>query len=183
MSVQTKCRAELTSYASSSVVDSRIRLPIWRQLISFTSLIDAPANVVPIGTQLTTNDVINVTAQTNYGRTDNRGFGSMQAVRLFIGASEKEITNAGFTVDQSDSVIVWNKSVGFAFYSAEHYGGCTSYADAMRQFLLFGEYVDISTTNLAACVCVCVRARAQNLTNFCPGALISTPNVPKIWFA
>ena len=35
----------------------------------------------------------------------------------------------------------------------------------------------ISTTNLAACVCV------QNLTNFCPHALISTPNVPKILFA
>ena len=29
----------------------------------------------------------------------------------------------------------------------------------------------ISTTNLAACVCA-------NLTNFCPYALISTPNVP-----
>ena len=39
----------------------------------------------------------------------------------------------------------------------------------------------ISTTNLAACVCVC--ARAQNLTNFCTHALISTPNVPKILFA
>ena len=35
----------------------------------------------------------------------------------------------------------------------------------------------ISTTNLAACVSV------QNLTNFCPSALISTPNVPKILFA
>ena len=35
----------------------------------------------------------------------------------------------------------------------------------------------ISTTNLAACVC------AQNVTNFCPYALISTPNVPKILFA
>ena len=33
------------------------------------------------------------------------------------------------------------------------------------------------TTNLAACVSV------QNLTNFCPAALISTPNVPKILFA
>ena len=37
----------------------------------------------------------------------------------------------------------------------------------------------ISTTNLAACVCVCV----QNLTNFCPHAFISSPNVPKILFA
>ena len=37
----------------------------------------------------------------------------------------------------------------------------------------------ISTTNLAACVCVC----AQNLTNFCPHAFISNPNVPKIVFA
>ena len=35
----------------------------------------------------------------------------------------------------------------------------------------------ILTTNLAACVC------AQNLTNFCPHALISNPNVPKILFA
>ena len=34
-----------------------------------------------------------------------------------------------------------------------------------------------STTNLAACVSV------QNLTNFCPHALISTPNVPKFFFA
>ena len=34
--------------------------------------------------------------------------------------------------------------------------------------------LSISTTNLAACVCVCV----QNLTNFCPHAHISTPNVP-----
>ena len=32
----------------------------------------------------------------------------------------------------------------------------------------------ISTTNLDACVCMCL----QNLTNFCPYALISTPNVP-----
>ena len=37
----------------------------------------------------------------------------------------------------------------------------------------------ILTTNLAACVCVC----AQNFTNFCPYALISSPNVPKILFA
>ena len=35
----------------------------------------------------------------------------------------------------------------------------------------------ILTTNLAACVGV------QNLTNFCPHALISTPNVTKILFA
>ena len=35
----------------------------------------------------------------------------------------------------------------------------------------------ISTTNLAACVC------PQNLTNFCPYAFISSPNVPKILFA
>ena len=37
------------------------------------------------------------------------------------------------------------------------------------------------TTNLAACVSVCVSV--QNLTNFCPHALISTPNVPKMLFA
>ena len=37
----------------------------------------------------------------------------------------------------------------------------------------------ILTTNLAAVVCVCV----QNLTNFCPHAFISNPNVPKILFA
>ena len=37
----------------------------------------------------------------------------------------------------------------------------------------------ILTTNLAAVVCVC----AQNLTNFCPYALISNPYVPKILFA
>ena len=37
----------------------------------------------------------------------------------------------------------------------------------------------ISTTNLAACVCVC----PQNLTNFCPYAFISSPNVPKMLFA
>ena len=36
--------------------------------------------------------------------------------------------------------------------------------------------LDILTTNLAACVSV------QNLTNFCPDALISTLNVPKILF-
>ena len=35
----------------------------------------------------------------------------------------------------------------------------------------------ILTTNLAAVVCV--RVSVQNLTNFCPHALISTPNVPK----
>ena len=34
-----------------------------------------------------------------------------------------------------------------------------------------------STTNLAACVC------PPNLTNFCPYAFISSPNVPKILFA
>ncbi len=33
---------------------------------------------------------------------------------------------------------------------------------------------DIYTTIGDACVCVCV----HNLTNFCPYALISTPNVP-----
>ena len=38
-------------------------------------------------------------------------------------------------------------------------------------------HVLILTTNLAACVC------AQNLTNFCPHALISNPNVPKNLFA
>ena len=42
---------------------------------------------------------------------------------------------------------------------------------------------NIATTNLAACVCQCVCVCAQNLTNFCPDALISTPNVPKILFA
>ena len=36
-------------------------------------------------------------------------------------------------------------------------------------------YVNL-TTNLAACVSVCVSV--QHLTNFCPNALISTPNVP-----
>ena len=36
--------------------------------------------------------------------------------------------------------------------------------------------VSISATNLDACVCVSVCL--QNLTNFCPYALISTPNVP-----
>ena len=39
----------------------------------------------------------------------------------------------------------------------------------------------ILTTNLAAVVCVCVCA--QKLTNFCPHAFISNPNVPKILFA
>ena len=43
--------------------------------------------------------------------------------------------------------------------------------------------VVILTTNLAACVCVCVCVCAQNLTNFCPHALISNPNVPKKKFA
>ena len=33
-----------------------------------------------------------------------------------------------------------------------------------------------------ACVCVCVCECVQNLTNFCPYALISTPNVPSIFF-
>ena len=37
------------------------------------------------------------------------------------------------------------------------------------------------TTNLAAVVWMCVSV--QNLTNFCPHALISNPNVPKILFA
>ena len=43
----------------------------------------------------------------------------------------------------------------------------------------------ILTTNLAAVVCVCVWmcVSVQNLTNFCPHALISNPNVPKILFA
>ena len=45
--------------------------------------------------------------------------------------------------------------------------------------LRYAEFVNskevyISTTNLAARVYVCV----QNLTNLCPYALISTPNVP-----
>ena len=40
---------------------------------------------------------------------------------------------------------------------------------------------NILTTNLAACVSVCVSV--HNLTNFCPDALISTPNVPTILFA
>ena len=39
----------------------------------------------------------------------------------------------------------------------------------------------ILTTNLAAVVWMCVSV--QNLTNFCPHALISNPNVPKILFA
>ena len=45
--------------------------------------------------------------------------------------------------------------------------------------------VTILTTNLAAVVCVCVWmcVSVQNLTNFCPHALISNPNVPKILFA
>ena len=36
------------------------------------------------------------------------------------------------------------------------------------------KFIIIYTTIGEACVCVCV----QNLTNFCPYALISTPNVP-----
>ena len=39
----------------------------------------------------------------------------------------------------------------------------------------------ILTTNLAAVVWMCVSV--QNLTNFCPDALISNPNIPKILFA
>ena len=38
----------------------------------------------------------------------------------------------------------------------------------------------IYTTIGDACVCVCVCL--QNWTNFCPYALISTPNVPYIFF-
>ena len=45
----------------------------------------------------------------------------------------------------------------------------------------------ILTTNLAAVVCVCqcvwMCVSVQHLTNFCPHALISNPNVPKIVFA
>ena len=41
------------------------------------------------------------------------------------------------------------------------------------------DHKTILTTNLAACVCVCV----QNVTHFCPYALISSSNVPKILFA
>ena len=40
---------------------------------------------------------------------------------------------------------------------------------------------DLCTTNLAAVVWMCVSV--QNLTNFCPHALISNPNVPKMLFA
>ena len=40
---------------------------------------------------------------------------------------------------------------------------------------------DHLTTNLAAVVWMCVSV--QNLTNFCPHALISNPNVPKNLFA
>ena len=40
-------------------------------------------------------------------------------------------------------------------------------------------YWTILSTNLAAVVCVCVSVCVQNLTNFCPDALISTPNAPK----
>ena len=39
------------------------------------------------------------------------------------------------------------------------------------------------TTNLAAVVCVWMCVSVQNLTNFCPHALISNPNVPKMLFA
>ena len=39
----------------------------------------------------------------------------------------------------------------------------------------------ILTTNLAAVVWLCVSV--QNLTNFCPHALILNPNVPKFLFA
>ena len=43
----------------------------------------------------------------------------------------------------------------------------------------------ILTTNLAAVVyvCGCVCVSVQHLTNFCPHALISNPNVAKILFA
>ena len=45
----------------------------------------------------------------------------------------------------------------------------------------------ILTTNLAAVVCVSVCVgmcvSVQNVTNFCPHALISNANVPKIVFA
>ena len=51
---------------------------------------------------------------------------------------------------------------------------CVPYGSALSLWVWSGY---ISTTNLAACVSV------QNLTNFCPYALISTPNVPKILFA
>ena len=45
-------------------------------------------------------------------------------------------------------------------------------SDAWKQLIQHDTWKQlISTTNLAACVCVCV----QNLTNFCPYALISTP--------
>ena len=49
------------------------------------------------------------------------------------------------------------------------------------------EVLGILTTNLAAVVCVCVCVwmcvSVQKLTNFCPYALISNPNVLKILFA
>ena len=41
----------------------------------------------------------------------------------------------------------------------------------------------IIEVDLAAVVCVCVSVCAQNLTNFCPHALISTPNVPNFFSA
>ena len=53
------------------------------------------------------------------------------------------------------------------------------------QLLVANKVIFILTTNLAAvvCVCVCLCVCAQNLTNFCPNALISNPYVPKILFA
>ena len=58
-----------------------------------------------------------------------------------------------------------------------------------RRIIVIICYQQILTTNLAAVVCVCVCVcvwmcvSVQNLTNFCPHALISNPNVPKILFA
>ena len=39
-----------------------------------------------------------------------------------------------------------------------------------------------STRNVCACACARVCVCVQHLTNFCPYALISTPNVPYIFF-
>ena len=69
------------------------------------------------------------------------------------------------------------KLVGASHFARRSYYICEN-AHIMRMI----SFIIINlTTNLAAVVWMCVSV--QILTNFCPHALISNPNVPKILFA
>ena len=53
------------------------------------------------------------------------------------------------------------------------------YSALSFSFYIMASKVSLIYTTIGdACVCVCVCVCLQNWTNFCPYALISTPNVP-----